>query len=243
MRPLTERQPKALIRVLGTPLIDRILDNLAAAGVAEAVVNLHHLGARLRTHLAGRAAPRIRFSEEETLLETGGGVTKALPLLGENPFYAINGDVLWLDGSIPALIRLADSWAPERMDALLLLHPIVTAYGYDGPGDFAMDPQGRLSYRRQAAPFVFAGLQILSPKVFAGRQAEPCKLLDIYLDLAQAGRLYGERHRGAWFHVGTPADLKTTESILTGMGLTGMNSAGMNLTGMGLGAKETGLAT
>jgi len=231
MRPLTEREPKPLIRVLGTPLIDHILDKLAAAGVAEAVVNLHHLGARLRAHLAGRTRPRIRFSEETTLLETGGGVTKALPLLGEEPFYAVNGDVLWLDDAVPALTRLAVKWAPERMDALLLLHPTVTAQGYDGPGDFAMDRQGRLSHRREreVAPFVFAGLQILSPKVFAGRRAEPYKLLDIYLESAQAGRLYGEQHRGAWFHLGTPADLHATESILTGMGLTGM----------GFGAKAT----
>ncbi len=220
MRPLTDSLPKPLIEVNKRSLLDRVLDHLAAAGVEQAVVNLYHLGEALRRHLAGREKPAIRFSEEEALLETGGGVTKALPLLGEDPFYVVNGDVLWLDGTEPALRRLAWRWDDAEMDALLLLQPTVSAHGYDGVGDFRMDPWGRLCPRpeRELAPFVFAGIQILSPRLFAGRSVEPFPLLQLYRAAAEAGRLFGVRHQGEWFHVGTAESLVETERSLGEMG-------------------------
>ena len=142
MRPITDTLPKPLVQVNGEAMLDRILDRLAEAGVKKAVVNLHHLGGAIETHLAERKAPEILFSPEPEILETGGGVKKALPLLGKEPFFVINGDVLWLDGRSSALRRLAESWDGRRMDCLLLLHQCVFAYGYEGMGDFFLDPVG-----------------------------------------------------------------------------------------------------
>ncbi len=220
MRPLTDSLPKPLIEVQRRSLIDRVLDHLAVAGVEHTVVNLHHLGSAVRRHLDGRESPAIEFSEEADLLETGGGVAKALPLLGEDPFFVVNGDILWLDGTEPALRRLACQWDDARMDALLLLQPTVSAHGYGGVGDFRMDPWGRLCLRpeRELAPFVFAGVQILSPRLFAGCAVEPFPLLTLYRKAADARRLYGVRHEGEWFHVGTPSALADTERALVEMG-------------------------
>ncbi len=213
MRPLSETTPKPLIAVRGVPMIDRVLDRLAAAGMEKVVVNLHHLGDRLRSHLADRAAPPLIFSEEAELLDTGGGVKKALPELGDAPFFVCNGDVVWLDGYQPTLERLRRHWDPARMDALLLLQPSPVAIGYDGPGDFVMDPQGRLRRRREReiAPFTFAGVQILKPELFADTPDGPFSLNLIYDRVIEAGRLYGLRHDGAWYHVGAPADLERAE--------------------------------
>lgn len=220
MRPLTERRPKPLIEVQGRAMIDRILDHLAEVGVEEVVVNLHYLGDQLRSHLSTRKQPILHFSPEETLLETGGGVTKALPLLGEEPFFVLNSDIVWLDGTIPALARLAARWQPASMDALLLMHPTVSAHGYDGLGDYWMDPMGVLTYRpeRAIAPFVFAGIQILSPSLFKGCKVERFPLLERYRVAEESGRLHGLRHQGEWFQVGTPEDLTEAEAILTEMG-------------------------
>lgn len=220
MRPLTDQTPKPLLQVRARSLIDRVLDRLAAVGVEETVVNLHYLGPALRAHLAERSSPRLLFSEEEELLETGGGIVKALPQLGDAPFFVVNGDVLWLDGTESALERLAWQWNDAEMDALLLLHPTVSAHGYDGPGDFRMDPWGRVSLRpeRELAPFVFAGMQILSPRLFRGMAAEPFPLMRLYREAAERGRLFGERHRGEWFHVGTPEALAETEASLADLG-------------------------
>jgi len=216
MRPLTLSRPKPLIEVGGLPLIDRILDHLADAGVATTVINVHYLAGQLRSHVAARAKPRIVISDEtETLLETGGGVTKALPLLGAGPFLVLNGDVLWQDGATPTLVDLARFWRDDMMDALLLLHPTSTALGYHGMGDFAMDQVGRLT-RRDAGvvPFLFAGIQILHPRLFAGCAAERFSLNRLYDRAADNGRLYGVRHLGRWMHVGSPGDLAAAESAL-----------------------------
>ena len=216
MRPLTERLPKPLIEVAGRALLDRILDHLAAAGVDTVVINVHHLAALMRAHLAARERPRIVISDETTqLLETGGGVAKALPLLGAEPFLAVNGDVLWFDGTQPTLRDLARFWRPDQMDALLLLQPTVSAIGYDGVGDYRMDQAGRLTRRRDGvAPFLFAGLQILSPALFEGLAPEPFSLNRVY-DRAEAqGRLYGVRHLGRWMHVGTPESIAEAERAI-----------------------------
>ena len=216
MRPLTEDRPKALVEVHGRALIDHVLDHVAAAGVETAVVNLFHFADKLRDHLAARQAPRLAFSPEEEPLETGGGVNNALPLLGDEAFYVVNGDVIWLDGILPALGRLAQQWDESRMDALLLLHPAVHAMGYDGAGDFIMDPAGRLRRRkeREVAPFVFAGVQILHPRLFAGAPDGAFSLNRLYDRAIGAERLWGLRHDGEWYHVGTPQALQEVESSL-----------------------------
>ena len=213
MRPLTETTPKPMIAVHGVPMIDRILARLAAAQIEKAVVNLHHLGAKLRDHLSHFSEPPLVFSEETELLETGGGVKKALPELGDAPFFVCNGDVVWLDGYQPTLERLRRHWDPERMDALLLLQPSPVAIGYDGPGDFVMDPQGRLRRRREReiAPFTFAGVQVLKPELFADTPDGPFSLNLIYDRVIERERLHGLRHDGAWYHVGRPEDLERAE--------------------------------
>ncbi len=214
MRPITDTRPKPLVEVGGRTLIDRILDRLDAAGVRRAVVNLHHLSGQLEAHLGARSAPEIVFSAETDLLETGGGVKHALPLLGEEPFFVLNGDVLWLDGRVGALERLSAAWDGRKMDVLLLLHQTAFAYGYDGPGDFVMDPLGRVRRRREreVAPFVFAGIQMLHPKLFGDAPDGPFSLNVIYDAAIERGRLFGLCHDGEWFHVGTPEDLKLAEN-------------------------------
>ena len=216
LRPLTLSRPKPLVEVSGQAMLDGVLDRLAEAGVAEAVVNAHHLGHMIEGHLRGRVRPRIHISREETLLETGGGVRKALPLLGKEPFFVVNGDVVWRDGKAPALRRLADAWDPEVMDALLLLQSTASAVGYEGPGDFVMDQLGRLRRRKEGeiVPFLFAGLQILAPGLFDGAPDGPFSLNRIYDRALGGGRLYGLRHDGTWYHVGTPEDLERVEAAL-----------------------------
>ena len=216
MRPLTDARPKPLIEVRGTALIDSILDRLAAAGINEVVINLHYLGEMIEAHLKDRAAPRIHYTREAERLETGGGVRKALPLLGADRFFVVNGDVSWLDGYTPALHRLARAWDDAEMDVLLLLHSTAYAVGYEGSGDFVLRPDGRLRRRREreVAPFVFAGVQILHPRLFAGAPEGPFSLNRLYDAAEEAGRLWGLRHDGQWFHVGTPEQLAEVEEAL-----------------------------
>ena len=216
LRPLTDSTPKPLIELHGRTLLDRILDRLEAAQVPETVINLHYLGEMIEAHLAGRKAPRIEFSHEAERLETGGGVQRALPLLGKAPFFVINGDVCWLDGCTPALERLAAAWDETAMDALLLLQPTSFAVGYEGMGDFTLSPLGRVRRRAegQVAPYVFAGLQILDPRLFAGAPEGPFSLNRLYDKALEAERLWGLRHDGDWFHIGTPEGLEEVEEAL-----------------------------
>ncbi len=216
MRPLTDEMPKPLIEVRGRSMIDRVLDRLEAAGVAEVVVNLHHLGDMIQAHLAGRKRPKLKFSAEVDLLETGGGVAKALPLLGTAPFFVLNGDMVWLDGGIPALERLAAAWHESAMDALLLLQPTASAHGYEGAGDFFMTPDGRLRRRREreVAPYLFTGIQILHPRLFKDVPEGPFSLNLLYDRAMESEKLGGLRHDGEWFHVGTPQALGEVEDAL-----------------------------
>lgn len=222
MRPITDHTPKPLVAVAGRTMLDRALDHLAAAGVAEAVVNIHHLPDAMRAHLAARPGkPRLVISDEtDALLETGGGVTRALPLLGDAPVFVVNADILWLDGpAAPALARLAAAWEPAAMDALLLLTPTATATGYDGAGDFFLGDNGVPERRgsRDAAPFVFAGVQILTPAAVAAAAMDlsgAWSLNRLYDRLLAAGRLRALAHDGAWFHVGTPEAIAPTEAAL-----------------------------
>src|SRR5262250_1663018 len=171
MRPLTDSTPKPLIKVAGKPLIDHVLDRLADAGVERAVVNVHYFAEQLQRHLAHRQRPKIVISDERgLLLGTGGGVRKALPELGDAPFFHVNSDTIWIDGVKSNLGRLAAAFDPARMDALLLLAPTASSIGYAGRGDFLMGPDGHLTRRseREVAPFVYAGAAILTPAFFAG---------------------------------------------------------------------------
>jgi MurNAc alpha-1-phosphate uridylyltransferase len=222
MRPLTDSRPKPLIEVAGRSLLDRVLDQLQAAGISDIVVNAHYLAGRIEAHVAARTPgpAGIAVSVEAERLETGGGVAKALPLLGDEPFFVVNGDVLWQDGPRPTLTSLAEAWNGAAMDALLLLHPTATAFGYDGAGDFAIAADGRLSRPADGAgaPYLFAGIQILSPAVWTGLPAPPFSLNWIYDRAAAAGRLFGLVHAGSWFHVGTPEDLALAEAELARRG-------------------------
>lgn len=220
MRPLTEETPKPLLEILGGSLLDRVLDRLAAAGVRRAVVNTHHLGERIAAHLEGRRAPEVVLSPEADLLDTGGGVLNALDALGDGPFYVVNGDVLWLDGRRPALRRLAEAWDERRMDALLLVHPTVTAHGYDGLGDYFVDPLGRARRRgqREVVPYAFTGVQVLHRRLFDYAPAPPFSLNVLYDQAEAAERLYALPHQGMWFHVGTPEDLHRTVELLSDLG-------------------------
>lgn len=218
MRPITDTIPKPLVKVAGKPLIDQVLDRLAAAGVETAVVNVHYLADELTRHLAGRKDPRVVISDERgKLLGTGGGVVKALPLLGKGPFFHLNSDSIWVEGVRSNLQRLAAAFDPASMDALLLLAPSATSIGYSGRGDFAMTADGRLRRRaeREVVPFVYAGVAVLSPKLFAGAPEGPFSLTTLFDRAAEAGRLHGLRLEGLWMHVGTPESIGLAETAIT----------------------------
>lgn len=206
MRPLTQTTPKPLLEVGGRPMLDHALDRLQEAGVTQVVVNTHWLPEKIEDHLRDRSAPETRISREDELLETGGGIAKALPMLGEDAFYGANADIVWRDGATPALLRLARTWDDERMDALLMLTATVRATSYDGGGDFLMDPMGKLTRRpeRQIAPYVFTGVQILHPRLFKDVPSGPFSMNLLYDRALDADRLYGMAHDGDWYHVGTP---------------------------------------
>jgi N-acetyl-alpha-D-muramate 1-phosphate uridylyltransferase len=217
MRPLTDTRPKPLIAVGGKALIDHVLDRLGSAGVDTAVVNIHHFAEQIERHLAGRRTPKIVLSDERVaLLDTGGGIVKALPLLGEEPFFSLNADTIWLDGVRPNLVRLAESFDPERMDALLLLAATSSSVAYAGRGDFLMAPDGRLSRRRErdVVPFVYAGVAILAPAFFAEAPSGAFSLNLLFDRAIEAGRLYGLRLEGVWMHVGTPEAIAAAEAAI-----------------------------
>lgn len=215
LRPLTDTLPKPLVEVAGRTMLDRTLDSLAAAGVALAVVNVCHLAERIAAHLAGRERPRIVLSREAAALDTGGGIANALDRFDGRPFYAANSDAVVFDGVEPAWRRLAQTWDGEAMDALLLLVPTVGAFGYDGRGDFGFDRAGRPRRReREIAPFVFAGWQILAPRLFDGCPGGAFSLNLLFDRALAAGRLAAIVHDGAWFHVGAPDALAAVESAI-----------------------------
>lgn len=217
MRPITATTPKPLVEVAGRALIDYGLDRLAAAGVEQAVVNVHYLADLVEVHVGRRAQPKVVVSDERAaLLDTGGGVKRVLGTIGDEPFYLLNSDSFWLEGVRNNLDLLAESWRDERMDALLLLAPTVGAVGYDGVGDFTLDALGRLSRRvpPRVAPFAYAGAAILSPRLFA-EAPEGAFSLNRLFDAALAEeRLYGVRMEGMWLHVGTPEAIRAAETAI-----------------------------
>ncbi|HUO21977.1 MAG TPA: nucleotidyltransferase family protein [Caulobacteraceae bacterium] len=217
MRPLTDDRPKALVEVAGRPLIGHMLDRLSQAGATTAVVNLHYFADRLEAYLAVRQAPAIRLSDERAqLLETGGGLKKARPLLGEAPIWAANIDSVWVEGAHPALPALAAAWDPARMDACLLLAPLARTLGYDGKGDFFLADDGRLSHRGDAAgaPFAYIGVQIIKPQAVDDGPEGPFSLFEVWMRMIERGRLYGVVMDGFWMHVGDPEALIAAEAKL-----------------------------
>ncbi len=218
MRPLTATRPKPLVEVAGRTLLDRAMGTLKAGGVTRFVVNVHYMADRIEAHLAARGMDQeARISDErDLLLETGGGIAKALPLIDADPFLSINADNIWVDGPVGAARLLANRWDPAQMDALLLLVPLARANCHGGPGDFHMDPLGRVSRRRpgRVAPFVYTGLQMLSKSLFDGVAVEPFSMNRLWDKAAADGRLYGVVHQGLWFDVGTAAAVKETEMLL-----------------------------
>ncbi|MDO9708041.1 nucleotidyltransferase family protein [Paracraurococcus lichenis] len=216
MRPLTETTAKPLLRLHGRSLLDHALDRLEAAGVEKAVVNAHWHADQVADAVAGRAAPRVTLQREQVLLETGGGVAKALPLLGEGPFAVVNGDSMWLDGPRQALLRMAAVFDPEAMDALLLVVRGAQVEGDIGRGDFLLDPYGRVRRprERELAPYVYAGVQILAPHLVRDVPEGPFSLNILYDRAIDSGRLYALVHDGVWFHLSTPPDLDRAEAAM-----------------------------
>jgi MurNAc alpha-1-phosphate uridylyltransferase len=220
MRPLTETRPKPLVEVAGKALLDHCLDRLRAAGVRKAVVNAHYLADALEGHLARVSGIEIAISDErEQLLETGGGLVKAAPLIDADPFLVVNSDNLWVDGPVDSLRLLAANWDDAKMDALLLLVPLARAYCHKGQGDFHMSAVGQLRRRKPGAvaPFVFTGIQIVSKRLLEAEHPAGPFSTNIFWDRAIAeGRLYGVGHQGLWFDIGAPENIGKAEEILSG---------------------------
>ena len=217
MRPFNGTIPKPLVKVGNKSLIDYALDRLAAAGVERAVVNIHHMADQIERHLAGRQRPRIVFSDERgELLGTAGGILKALPQLGDGPFFLVNSDTIWIDGVTSNLARLAAAFEPARMDGLLLLAPTTSSIGYTGRGDFQMAADGKLTRRgeREVVPFVYAGAAILTPAYFAGIPEGPSSMSPLFDRAIEAERLCGLRLDGVWMHVGTPEAVSAAEAAI-----------------------------
>jgi len=219
MRPLTATRPKPLVEVAGKPLIDHVFDRLAAAGVTRAVVNVHYLADTLEAHLQARGdgIELVLSDERAQLMETGGGLAQALPLLGEAPLFVVNSDNLWVDGPVDTLKQLAARWDGDVMDALLLMVPLARAHNHRGAGDFHLGGDGRITRRRRpgtVAPFAYTGVQIIHPRLIADWPAGPFST-NLFWDRAiAAGRAYGLVHQGLWFDVGTPAAIPRTEALL-----------------------------
>ena len=217
MRPITATLPKPLVKVAGRALIDHCLDRFADNGVARAIVNVHWLADQIEGHLAERGAPQIQISDErERLLDQGGGIKRALPFIGSEPFFLCNTDAFWIEGPRSNLARLAEAFDPETMDAMLLVAASAGAVGVDWPGDFTMDRDGRLSPReqRQVAPFVYTGVGIIKPELFAAVEEDVFRLAPFFFAAAERGRLFGLRLDGLWLHVGRPETIAEAEQAI-----------------------------
>ena len=218
MRPLTATKPKPLIEVGGKPLLDHVLERLRAAGVKKVVVNVHYLADAVEAHLISRAnGLDIVISDERGLLmETGGGLVQAEPLIDCDPFLAVNSDNLWVDGPADTLRLLASHWDNARMDALLLLVPLARAENHKGMGDFHMDREGRLRRRDRShvAPFVFTGIQMISKRLLRDAPEGPFSTNILWDRAIEEGRCFGAVHQGLWFDVGTPKSIPMTEAAL-----------------------------
>jgi MurNAc alpha-1-phosphate uridylyltransferase len=218
MRPLTATRPKPLVTVAGKPLLDHVLDRLRAASIPRAVVNVHYLADAVEAHLKEQAPGLETLISDETaeLLETGGGVVKALPLIEDDTFLIVNSDNLWVDGPVDAIRLLEQRWDEATMDALLLVVPFAQAHCHPGVGDFRMDPMGRLTRRApgKPAPFVYTGVQLVSRRLFKDAPGGAFSMNVLWNRAIAEGRVYGLVHEGLWFDVGTPPAIARTEAIL-----------------------------
>jgi len=218
MRPLTATRPKPLIEVGGKALLDHVLEKLRAAGVRKVVVNVHYLADALEAHLASRAhgLDVVISNERDLLLETGGGLVQAAPLIDADPFLALNSDNLWVDGPADTLKLLASHWDDAKMDALLLLVPLARALNHKGMGDFHMTRTGRLRRRQRSyvAPFVFTGIQMMSKRLLRDAPKGPFSTNILWDRAIEEGRCFGAVHQGLWFDVGTPKSILLTEAAL-----------------------------
>lgn len=215
MRPLTDYTPKPLVRVAGATILDRVLDDLAQAGVADAIVNVHHLADQIEARLAGRTHPRITVSDERALLlDQGGGIRKALPQIGDAPFLICNTDAFWPNAGAANLAKLASVWSADAMDATLLLAPTKGSVGVDWDGDFDLGADGRIIRSSGAKPYVYSGVAIIKPQLFAGVAEEVFKLAPFLFAAAEKGRLFGVAADGLWLHVGTVAAIADAEQAL-----------------------------
>jgi MurNAc alpha-1-phosphate uridylyltransferase len=216
MRPLTDDRPKPLVTVRGRTLLDHALDRLAAAGVEMVVINLHYRAQQVKDHLAGRRNLEIVYSMEDEILGTGGGVVKALPNFDGESFFVLNSDSVWVEGYAAPLIAMQRGWQPDKMDGLLLLAAMTTAMGYEGRGDFLLDPNGHIARvpERTSSPYAYPGVQIVHPRLFADAP-DGAFSTNVMWDRAIAkGRLYGVRLEGVWIHVGTPEAQRDAEAYL-----------------------------
>jgi MurNAc alpha-1-phosphate uridylyltransferase len=221
MKPLTDTLPKPLIEVAGRTLLDRVLDKLAAQGVTRAVVNVHYLADKIEKHLKARKDLEVIISDERAeLLETGGGVIKALPLLGKDPFFVINTDVTWATAGDDTFANMAEAYDPNDMDALLLLAEMGATMGFRGPGDFFLGPDGQLIRRgdKPSAPYVFAGTHITHPDLLRSYEAKPFSANVYWNAFGRAGRLFGTVMKPFWLHVGDPQGRDEAEARLKTMG-------------------------
>ena len=217
MRPVTDTMPKPLVPIRGRTMIDHTLDRLAEGGVRRAVVNVHYFADQIEAHLESRQTPSVVLSDERALLlDQAGGIRRALGALGPKPFLICNTDALWIEGPRSNLGRLAGQWDPARMDILLLVAAAATSVGVDWPGDFTMTPDGRLQKRteRTVAPFVYAGIGIVKPALFADLPEAPVRLAPLFFRAAEEGRLFGCRLEGIWLHVGTPEAIAEAEAAI-----------------------------
>jgi len=222
MRPLTATRPKPLVEVGGKALIDHVVDRLRSAGIKRVIVNVHYLPDQMEAHLRARVKDMelVISDERKQLMETGGGLVQARELIGDKPFVCVNSDNLWLDGPIDAIRQLAAQWDDTRMDALLLLVPLARANSHSGQGDFHLDPFGRIVGRRKPgrlAPFVYTGVQILSPRVIRDWPEGPFSTNLFWTRALEAGRLWGAVHQGLWFDIGSPPAIAAAEVAMAEM--------------------------
>ena len=220
MAPAANGLPKPLVRLGGKALLDHVLDRIAESGVERAVVNVHFKADLIERHLQGRRRPSIEISDErDALLDTGGGVRKALPRLGRGVFLIHNADSVWVETGGSNIARLAAAWEDQQMDCLMLLAPVSASIGYLGRGDFALESDGRIRRRgqdEQKVPFVFTGVSLASPRLFEGNPEGAFSLNKPWDKAIAAGRAHGVPMQGTWMHVGTPQALEDAERCLSG---------------------------
>ena len=217
MRHLSKQTPKPILDVAGKSILKRILSKLSHAKINHVVINLHYLGQEIKDHLVDVRVPNITYSEEKELLETGGGVKKALPLLKNDSFFVINGDMLWADSEHCALSVMKEMWKDQEMDILLLLYPTRDVPGHSGDGDYFLESDGRIKRRKEnekGAPYIFAGARVCHKRIFDGEERTSFGFLDLFDKAEKQGKLYGVVHDGQWFHFSTPEMLAVSAEII-----------------------------